>query len=71
MNASTNTHNSNTNELSTFSPFSFPGCLVGIEHELYTMKGDDKDWKERVARTGWGVVDKHFIYFTDLVGLTW
>merc|ERR1719329_1383185 len=35
------------------------------------MKGDDPEWKERVAQTGWGVVDQHYIYFTDLAGLKW
>eukprot|EP01034_Spumella_vulgaris_P026940 gene26940-33592_t len=44
---------------------------VGICHKLVTFRGDDKDWGERVKTTGWGAVDKHFIFFTDLAGLTW
>lgn len=44
---------------------------VGICHKLVTYRGDDKDWKERVEETRWGAVCKHFIFFTDLAGITW
>lgn len=30
-----------------------------------------QDWIERVQQTGQGLVDKHFIFFTDRAGLTW
>ena len=41
---------------------------MGIAHNLVTYRGDDKDWIERVQKTGQGLVDKHFIFFTDLAG---
>jgi cholesterol 7-dehydrogenase len=44
---------------------------LGITHQLVTYLGDDLDWKERVERTTWGLVDKHYIFFSDRAGLTW
>eukprot|EP01033_Poteriospumella_lacustris_P011412 gene11412-8121_t len=44
---------------------------LGISHKLVTYLGDDDEWKERVDRTKWGLVDKHFIFFTDRAGLSW
>lgn len=44
---------------------------LGISHKLVTYLGDDDEWKERVDRTKWGLVDKHYIFFTDRAGLTW
>lgn len=44
---------------------------VGICHKCVTFRGDDKEWAEEVKRSGWGTVDKHLLFFTDLAGLTW
>lgn len=44
---------------------------LGITHSLQTFMGDDEDWAKRVEEKKWGVVDKHFIFFTDKAGLTW
>lgn len=50
--------------LQTLFPF-------GIRHELTTFIGDDKEWKDAVEETGWGDVDKHYVVFYDLAGITW
>jgi nitrite reductase/ring-hydroxylating ferredoxin subunit len=44
---------------------------VGINHELKTFIGDDKEWKEIVQTTGFGSIDKHLVYFYDRAGITW
>jgi len=44
---------------------------LGICHKLVTYRGDDKEWEDRVNNTGWGCVDKHLIFFSDVAGLTW
>jgi len=44
---------------------------LGICHKLITFRGDDKEWEERVKATGWGCVDKHLVFFSDVAGLTW
>lgn len=40
-------------------------------HTCTTYRGDDKDWVDRVEKTGWGVVDKYLLFFSDVAGLTW
>lgn len=44
---------------------------VGISHVLKTYQGDDEEWKEYVKEQQWGVVDPHYLVFTDYVGLSW
>lgn len=44
---------------------------VGISHHLKTYLGDDKEWAEIVEKTGYGEVNKNYIFFTDLAGITW
>jgi nitrite reductase/ring-hydroxylating ferredoxin subunit len=44
---------------------------LAISHTCATYRGDDKDWAERVQETGWGVVDKYLLFFSDVAGLTW
>lgn len=44
---------------------------LSVNHELFTMKGDDPEWIEQHERTGWGNIDKHLIYFTDVASLRW
>jgi cholesterol 7-dehydrogenase len=44
---------------------------VAINHTCITYRGDDKEWVEEFNKTGWGVVDKHLLFFSDLAGLSW
>jgi nitrite reductase/ring-hydroxylating ferredoxin subunit len=44
---------------------------LAISHTCATYRGDGKDWAERVQETGWGVVDKYLLFFSDVAGLTW
>ena len=44
---------------------------LSIEHRLKTYRGDDRTWAERVQKTGVGMVEKKYIYFTDMAGLVW
>lgn len=59
-----------------WTTFQIPEFLIRmfplrITHTLRTFRGDDKDWAERVEASKVGIVDKHFIFFTDKAGLTW
>jgi nitrite reductase/ring-hydroxylating ferredoxin subunit len=44
---------------------------MGIHHTLKTYLGDEKEWQEIVRETGVGEVNKRYIFFTDLAGITW
>lgn len=52
-------------------PWLFKLVPVNIKHKLHTYIGDEKEWVEKVETSGWGDTDKHYIFFTDYVGLTW
>jgi hypothetical protein len=44
---------------------------IAIEHTCITYRGNDNEWVEEHKKTGWGVVDKHLLFFSDLAGLSW
>lgn len=44
---------------------------LGISHTCVTYRGDEREWEQRVKETGWGVVNKYLLFFTDNAGLTW
>lgn len=44
---------------------------ISIKHNVTTYRGDDKEWSEKNASTGQNRIDKHLMFFTDYVGITW
>lgn len=44
---------------------------LGIHHTLKTYLGDDKEWQQIVKETGYGEINKSYLFFTDRAGITW
>lgn len=44
---------------------------IAIQHQLTCYRGDEDLWKDRINQTNIGIIEKHYIYFSDVANLSW